>query len=140
MVDKKDEILKRLKDTCCRLQSSAIDGVGVFAIKNLQKNTNPFKEVRNHPWHKFDISELKKLDKNILKMITDFYVADKNEKIWIPECALNGMDISFFVNNSESPNLKTIDGGLTFVTLRKIKKGEELTIAYKTYDYKYKKR
>jgi len=49
------------------------------------------------------------------------------------------MDMSFFVNNSESSNLKTIDSGSIFITLRKIKKGEELTVAYKTYNYKYKK-
>ena len=47
------------------------------------------------------------------------------------------MDISYFLNDSKKPNLKTIDDGENFVTLRKIKKGEELTVAYKTYDEKY---
>jgi len=134
MLNKKDEIIKKLNNTFCRLQPSAISGVGVFAIRDIQKNINPFKGVRNHRWHKFDISELKELDKAVLKMAEDFYVADENKTIWIPECALNGMDISFFLNNSKSPNLKTIDGGLTFITLREIKKGEELTISYNTYD------
>ena len=139
MPDKKRKILKRLKNTYCRLRPSAINGVGVFAIRDIPKNINPFKGVRNRRWYKFDISQLKKLNKEVLKMIDDFYVIEEDKTVLIPECALNDMDASFFVNNSESPNLKTIDGGFTFITLKKIKKGEELAIAYETYDYKYKK-
>ena len=48
------------------------------------------------------------------------------------------MDISFFANNSEKPNLKVFDDGkndsLCFKTMRKIKKGEELTFSYKAYE------
>ena len=139
MPNKKKEILKRLKNTYCRLRPSAINGVGVFAIRDIPKNINPFEGIRNRRWYKFDISQLKRLNKEILKMIDDFYVIEEDKTVWIPEHALNDIDISFFVNNSESPNLKTIDGGFTFITLKKIKKGEELTIAYETYDYKYKK-
>ncbi len=74
-------------------------------------------------------------------MIDDFYAVEEDKTVLIPEYGLNGMNISFFLNNSRppnKPNVKTIDGGATFVALRKIKKGEELTIAYGTYDYKYK--
>ncbi len=56
----------------------------------------------------------------------------------IPEYGLNGMDISFFLNHSKKPNIITTDEGNTFLTRRKIKKGEELTIGYNTYDYKYR--
>ena len=55
----------------------------------------------------------------------------------ISDGCLNGMDISYFLNDSKKPNVKTIDDGENFVTLRKIKKGEELSVAYKTYDEKY---
>ena len=133
--NKKVKILKRLKNTYCRLRPSTIEGVGVFAIRDIPKNINPFQGVKNQRWYKFDIAQLKKLNKEILKMVDDFYVIEKNKTVLIPEYALNGMDISFLVNNSESPNLKTIDGGFTFITLRKIKKGEELTAAYGTYAY-----
>jgi SET domain-containing protein len=140
MPNKKEEVLKKLKNTYCRLRPSAIEGVGVFAIKDIPKNINPFKGVRNQRWYKFNISQLKKLNKEVLKMIDDFNVIEEDKTVLIPECAFNDMDASFFVNNSESPNLKTIDNGLTFITLRKIKKSEELTVAYETYDHKYKKR
>jgi hypothetical protein len=142
MLDKKKEILKKLKNTYCRLRPSGIEGVGVFAIRDIPSGINPIapsKETRSSRWHKFNISQLEEMDSEVLKMVDDFFVIEKNKTVLIPEHALNNMDISFFVNNSKKPNMKTIDGGFTFVTLRKIKQGEELTVAYETYDYKYKK-
>lgn len=136
---KKEVILKKLRGTCCRLQPSRISGVGVFAIMDIPKGINPFQGVRKHEWVEFNVAELKHIDKEILKMIDDFTVIEKDGTVLIPDCALNGMDSSFFVNHSGSPNLKTNDGGFTFITARKIKKGEELTTSYGAYDYKYKK-
>ncbi len=135
----KKEVLKRLKETFCRLAPSKISGVGVFAIRDIPKGANPFKRERNQKWEKFKLSELKNLDKNILKMIDDFYVIEKDNTVMIPEYALNGMGISFFLNHSKKTNMITKDEGYTFLTKRKIKKGEELTVAYETYDYKYQK-
>ncbi len=133
----KKEILENLKNTYCRIKISKIEGVGIFAIRDIPKNTNPFYGVSNQRWHEFETSELKNLDKEVLKMIDDFWIIEKNGTICIPEIGLNGMDVSYFLNNSEKPNIKTIDDGINFVTMRKIKKGEELTSSYTTYDYKY---
>ena len=136
-MDKK-EVLKRLQQTYSRLQPSKVSGVGVFAIRDIPKNISPFKGVNKQKWQEFKLEELKHLDKEILRMIDDFYVIEKDQTVMIPEYALNGMDISFFLNHSKKPNMYTKDEGTTFYTKRKIKKGEELTIAYGTYDYKYK--
>lgn len=142
MKNKKQEILNNLKNTYCRLHASKIEGVGVFAIRDIPKGKNPFYGIKNSKWHKFNIKELKKLDKEILKMIDDFFVIEKDGEVYIPESVFNGMDVSFFINNSKSPNLKVVGGGkdeaLEFRTSRKIKKGEELTVSYATYDEKYK--
>ena len=43
------------------------------------------------------------------------------------ECSLNRIDFSFLVNMSDNPNIVTIDDGVTFITTREIKSGEELT-------------
>ena len=142
MLNKKKKVLEKLKNTYCRLRSSGIEGVGVFAIRDIPAGINPMlpsKEAKNARWYEFKVSELKDLDKEVLKMADDFFVIEKDETVMIPEHAFNGMDISFFVNNSKKPNMKTVDNGFTFVALRKIKKGEELTVAYETYDYKYEK-
>ena len=133
----KKGIFKKLENTYCRIKPSSLHGVGVFAVRNIPKNVGPFKGIRKQKWVEFNVSELKYLGKEIIKMIDSFYVIEKDGKVLINEDGLNGMDISFFLNDSKSPNLKTIDGGYNFITLRKIKKGEELTVAYYTYDYKY---
>ena len=117
---------------------SKTDGVGVFAVRDIPKNINPFLGVKDQRWHKFKLSELESLNKELLEMIDIFFVIEKDKTVYIPELGLNTMDMSFYVNNSKKPNMKTIDSGLTFVTLKKIKKGEELVISYATYDDKYK--
>jgi SET domain-containing protein len=86
--------------------------------------------------------EIKKLDKEVLKMIDDFFVIESDGSVYIPETGLNGIDVSFFVNNSKNSNLKIVGNGkdeaLVFKATRPIKKGEELTVSYSTYDDKYK--
>ena len=130
--------LNLLKSTYCRLMPSKISGVGVFAIRNIPQGQKLFIGQQNQTWYRFKMSELKSLDKEILKMIDDFFVIEKNQTVLIPANGLNGMDISFFPNHSKKPNIKTTDGGFTFSALRKIKKGEEITADYGSYDYKYK--
>ena len=126
-----------LKSSCCRLKPSKISGIGVFAIKDIPPKTELFKGQINQKWLKFKLEELKSLDKEVIKMIDDFFVIEKNGLVSIPKSGLNGMDMSFYINHSKKPNAKTIDNGFTFVSLRKIKKGEEVTTSYSDYDYKY---
>ncbi|MFH1967263.1 MAG: SET domain-containing protein [Patescibacteria group bacterium] len=113
-------------------------GVGVFAIRDIPEDTNIFYGQPDPKWHTFKMSQLKNLDKQVLKMIDDFFVIEKDQTVQIPEGAFADMNISYYPNNSETPNAKTTDGGYTFVSLRDIKKGEEITVAYSTYDEKYK--
>jgi len=140
----KQKILDNLKNTYCRLMPSKIDGIGIFAIRDMPKGKNPFLGIKNSRYHKFKMQELKKLDKEIFKMIEDFFVMEKDGTVNITENALNGMDISFFLNHSNSPNLKIYDDGKNdsycFKTTRKVGKGEELTIAYEDYDENYKQK
>ena len=74
-------------------------------------------------------------------MIDDFFVIEKDGTVYIPETGLNGLDVSYFLNNSKKPNLRIVGDGkedaLNFLTNRQIKKGEELTVEYSTYDEKY---
>ena len=63
----KQDILKNLENTYCRIRTSKINGVGVFAIKDIPKGINPFNKAKAQGWQKFKISELRFLDKeNIL--------------------------------------------------------------------------
>ena len=99
-IEKKLKTLKNLKNTYCRIGKSRVQGVGVIAIRNIPKNTDPFYGVKIKRWQKFSISDLKNIDKEVLKMIDSFFVIEKDKTVYIPEDGLNGMDISFFLNNS----------------------------------------
>lgn len=133
----KKKALKNLENTYCRLKTSPHHGVGVFAIRDIPKNFNPFEGLKRQKWTEIDIDELRHLKKDVMRMIDDFYVIEKNGKVEVNEGGLNGMDISYFFNDSKTPNVKRVKGGHEVITLRKIKKNEELTIAYSTFDYKY---
>lgn len=136
----KKQILKNLKNTYCRLRPSATHGVGVFAIRDIPRGVKPFAGIFDQPWHRFNLSELVGLDPVVKGLIDDFFVIEKDGTVFIPRHGLNGMDLSFFVNNAKKPNLRVVytKAGVTeFVAARKIKKGEELLAAYADYDDKY---
>ncbi len=137
----KQKVLNNLKQTYCRIKRSKIEGVGVFAIRDIPKNTDPFFGCSTQKWHKIELQDYKKLDKEIIKMLDDFFVIENDKSVYIPEKGLNSIDVSFFLNNSKNSNLKIVGDGKTqavsFVTSRKIKKGEELTVSYATFDEKY---
>lgn len=135
----KQKVLENLNNTYCRLKRSKLEGIGVFAIRDIPENTDPFLGVKKQKWQKVNAEKIKPLDKNIQKMVSDFFgLNDKNEFL-IPECGLNCIDISFFMNTSKKPNIKTIDYGTNFITTKAIKKSTELTVSYETYDIRYKK-
>ena len=129
----KQKILENLKNTYCRLKPSKIEGVGIFAIRDIPEGIDPFFGAQDQELIKFSREELRGLDEVILDMVDDFFIHEDG-LINVPEFGLNGMDISFFLNNSNNPNIKTTDNGENFITIRKIKKGEELTSSYATYD------
>lgn len=125
----KQQLLKNLKEnTYCRLGVSKIHGVGVFAILDIPKGTNPFIGSFNGDGIVFTKKELEELPKQVKKMIDDFFIPER-DTIELPASGLNGIDISFYSNHSSTPNMKT-DDGETFITIRDIKEGEELTYSY----------
>lgn len=135
----KKALLKNIKDDVyCRIKPSKKHGVGVFAIKDIPKNVNPFKLSGSSCLTQkiINISEndLKKIDPEVKKMIDDFYHKDDNDTYGIPYKGLNSNDISFYMNTSSNPNVgfesdKTCSM-VVFKTLKKIKKGDELLINY----------
>jgi SET domain-containing protein len=143
MKNKKQKLLENLKNTYCRLKPSGLEGVGVFAIKENKKGVNPFLNCVVQEWENIKPKEFENLDIEIQEMINDFFAQNKDGSFSIPEKGLNGMDISFFLNGSNDPNIKTIGNGtkkeIQFVAKKDIKKGEELTVAYSDYDERYRK-
>ncbi|KKU11345.1 MAG: hypothetical protein UX17_C0081G0003 [Parcubacteria group bacterium GW2011_GWC2_45_7] len=132
----KSRLLANLRHTYCRLQCSPIDGIGIFAIKDIPKGVNPFLPNADTRWIEFDKNEIEELHPGIQKMVADFFTYE-GSKVWIPEHGLNGMNISFFANTSKKPNLRPKEdknGINDLYTVRCVKAGEELTVDYRDYE------
>jgi len=132
------KLLANLKnDTYCRLQTSPVHGIGVYAIKPIPLGVDPFVRLGNEPIPtKISMAQFNSLDSKVQKMITDFCQKDGN--FWyVPHSGLNGLDISFYLNHSKTPNIKICCSKDTscfvfFKTIRKIQGNEELFIDYNT--------
>lgn len=100
------------------IHKSLIHGKGMFAKNNIPKDTVIFK------WGGTFVSK-SKLPKNhdkyvIIQVDEDLYSVEPRN---FPE------DNTYFINHSCNPNVWMIDG-ITFVTSKNVKKGEELTTDY----------
>ena len=130
----KKRIFKNLQSTYCQIRPSKIDGVGVFAVREIPEKTKLFTGYVPQPSARFKLWELKKLPAAVLKLLAGFLVLENDGTIEIPQGGFEGLDMSFYLNHSKTPNVKITSGGEAFITLRKIKKGEELTIDYQKFD------
>jgi SET domain-containing protein len=137
----KKALIKNLNDDVyCRIKASKRHGVGVFAIKDIPKDTNPFlltgAQCIKQKIINVSEDELKTLHPEVKKMVNDFY--HKDDGVYgIPYKGLNSNDISFYMNTTNKPNIGFESSNkcsmVTFTTLRKIKKNEELLINYDDY-------
>jgi len=133
----KRELLKDLSaNVYCRIKPSALSGVGVFAIRQIPKGTNPFRGSRGAKLISFSEKDITSVPAPIKKMIDDFCVF-KNGGYLIPDFGLNSIGIAYFLNCSKEPNVIALaagkNGDVEFIAKRKIKKGEELTVSCNTY-------
>lgn len=138
----KEEIIKDFENNVyCRIQPSKIQGVGVFAIRNIPKGINPFVTYTNVETIAIPVNEImenKKISDAVKEMIKDFYVI-QDGKFYCDARSLNEINISYFLNHSDTPNLDVdeIDEESVFTTNRDISIGEELTSNYSMYSDSY---
>lgn len=134
-------LIKNLEnDVYCRLKPSKKHGVGVFAIRDIPKNTDPFKltgsKCENEKVLSIKKEELKNVHHEVKKMVRDFY-HEEDDTFHIPYKGINGNNISYYLNTTDNPNVGFISkkdcSMVVFITIRKIKKGEELLINYDDY-------
>lgn len=137
----KKQFLKSLGDVYCRL-APVKHGVGVVAIRDIPKGTDPFKNC--DPFGDVIKISAKELEasgapREAIRMVRDYCVR-QDGIYFVPNYSIDAIDKSYFLNHSKNFNLVTPDGGETFVAKRKIEKGEELTVDYDTYDHDAHKR
>ena len=130
---KREEILNFLPSTYCRIKESNIHGVGVHAVVDIEKGVNLFPDCV------CDLSKIVKikkeevlhLDQSVRKMMSDFFIETKTH--YFTTVSLNRIDISYFLNHSDTPNCFWNEKDDSFYTLENIKIGEELTLDYNKY-------
>jgi SET domain-containing protein len=135
---KKRDIIKDLEENIyCRISRSPIEGVGVFAIRKIPKGVQPlvtFADVDVVPVPEKEIMGNKKIPAAVKEMVRSFY-ATRDGVIYCSAHGFNEIDISYFLNHSDKPNLdvKEINEETVFTANRAIKPGEELTVNYKEF-------
>ena len=117
----KEELLHELKhDTWVMMKPSPIHGNagqrGLFS-----------KGVGE--WIKVERSEIDSLPKHSKDLVETYCLFDE-EFYYLPDYGFKVMDIVIFLNHAETPNVKSINDGEDFETLRAIAAGEELFIDY----------
>lgn len=122
-----------MNNNYCRLRPSKIKGagVGVFAIEKIKEGVNPFDGCDTNLVN-MSMSEFDQLSDEKKRMVKDFcYYSSGN---WRVPKNFNTLDISWYVNSSQTPNLEFDTRTGQYKALRDIKVGEELTYKYEIYE------
>lgn len=117
-----------------RLGVSSIHGVGVFAIKDIPKDTNIFSNDQMEvSWFEKDAINELKLEPELQKLYSDFCIL-KNGKYGAPT-NFNSMTPGWYINEPINKNEGNVypDSEYNFFAKRDIKKGEELTVEYSLF-------
>jgi hypothetical protein len=114
-----------------------LHGVGVLAIRPIPKGVYPFSHATDSSDSivRLTEAEVKALPRAVQRMVDDFCLFIGSH--WhVPAKGFNNLDISYYMNHSKKPTVEiVIEAGehAGFITKRKIRTGEELTIDYGAY-------
>jgi SET domain-containing protein len=112
----------------------------VIAIRDIPKGTNPFR-IATADCRKYDVidvakSEVDRLPDYAARLIKDFIQPTPSGVYKVPAQGFNAIDISFYLNHSDHPNVDIINPKnsscefMMFRTNTIVKKGKELFISY----------
>lgn len=130
----KAELLAELThNTYVMLKPSAIEGVGVFAVRNISKGCRDMfsKPTAQDQWITLSMKEVEELPTHAQFLVGNYCLFD-HENYFVPGHGFKCIDLSLFLNHSDTPNLLSVHDGDYFEALRDIHAGEELLIDYGT--------
>jgi hypothetical protein len=128
----KRRLLKNLEKCYCRVQPSTLHGVGVFAIRRIPKGINPFELPIPAELTGLTDADIRPLPPGIKEMIRQ-YAVKQNGRYVLSTLGFNLLDLEYFVNHSDKPNLIFDDDEGCYRTARTIVRGEELAGDYNRY-------
>ena len=112
-----------------RIARSSIHGVGVRAIRDIPAGTAVFRgESERVVW--VSRAAVRRLPKALRQLYEDFAMA-WDDRYGVPR-TMNMLSVGWYLNHSNRPNVAADESG-RFHSLRRIRKGEELTADYRTF-------
>lgn len=117
-----------LSQVYCKLGVSPLHGIGVFALRDIPKGTQPLNSMVSKKEIKFSRVELKKVPSSVRKHLASFCLVEKG-RVFAPEIGMNAVNLSIYLNHSKTPNLRFNDKDV-LEAMQDIARGEELTIDY----------
>ncbi len=127
----KREFLSELSNTYVMLKPSTIEGIGVFAIQRISKGSREMFSTP-HPednWIKLSKIEVSELPAHAKFLVENYCLYDADH-YFVPDYGFKKMDVSLYLNHSDTPNIISINDGEYFEATRDIESGEELLIDY----------
>jgi SET domain-containing protein len=118
-------------NTYVMLKPSPVEGVGVFAIRDIPKGCRQMfsQPGVNDQWISISKPEVELLPPHAQFIVGNYCLYDDNN-YFVPAEGFKKIDLSLFLNHSDTPNIISINDGDYFEATRDIKTGEELLIDY----------
>lgn len=120
-----------INNTYVILRPSPVAGIGVFAIKDIAKGCREMFSAphKDDQWVKVTKKEVDLLPGHTRHLIENYCLYDEDH-YFVPDHGFKKVDLSLFLNHSDTPNIISIKEGEYFVAIRDIKAGEELFLNY----------
>ena len=126
----KEQLLHQLQqDTYVMLKPSPIEGIGVFAIRDIPKGCRTIFSTGIGDWIKLSFDEVEKLPPHSRNLVETYCLYDE-ENYFVPDYGFKLMDMVLYLNHSAQFNIVSVNDGEQFEALRDIKAGEELLVNY----------
>ncbi len=128
----KEELLNELAaNTWVMIKPSPIEGIGVFALRDIPKGCRSMfsKANEQEQWIPITKTEVETLPDHAKALIENYCLYDEAH-YFVPDYGFKKMDLVNFLNHSDTPNVISINDGEFFEAIKDIKQGEELLINY----------
>ena len=126
----KEDLLHELSNnTWVMIKPSGTHGIGVFAVKDIPKGCREMFSKAMGEWATIPGKEIDELPAHAKDIVENYCLYDE-ENYFVPAQGFKVMDLSLFLNHSDTPNIISVNDGEYFETIKEIKKGEELFVDY----------
>lgn len=128
-MDKASLLYELANNTFVMLRPSPVQGIGVFAIKDISKGQSRLFSNDSSEWIKIPKNEIDELPESSKFLVENHCLYD-DDNYYVPEYGFKMIDPVIYLNHSDTPNIQSIKDGDDFIAIRDIKAGEELFVDY----------